>query len=57
MNNDFIKAFVKQALVKGVADGATSFIEELAEALTIEQLQKLIKMMNKILDKKKNTIG
>lgn len=50
------EAFVKQALTKGLLDGATSVIEEMAEKMDVKQLEMLIKVLTKVKDRKSSTI-
>jgi hypothetical protein len=60
MNGDFLKAYLKDAFAKSLKDGGSqagvTFMEELAEALTTDQLGKLIKILNRVYEKKKNVV-
>jgi hypothetical protein len=50
---DFIKQYIKHALGKSLRDGSTTFIEEMLESLTNEQLETGIRLLQKILLKRK----
>jgi hypothetical protein len=56
MQNTFIKSWIHEAFAKSAKQGGIAFIEEIAEGLTVEQLEKLIGILNRVLDKRKNTI-
>jgi len=53
MNSDFIVFALKGALDKGVKDGARAFIEDIANKLNEEQLEKLSAILTAVLAKKK----
>lgn len=52
----FLKAAVKQALNKGMLDGATSALEDLANGLDVHQLDMLIAVLQKVRKAKSSTI-
>jgi phosphoribosylformimino-5-aminoimidazole carboxamide ribonucleotide (ProFAR) isomerase len=56
MMQDPFKKFVKDTLAKGLASGGVTTIEEIANTLTVEQLEGLIVILKRIHDKKKNVV-
>ncbi len=53
MNADFIQAYLRDALRKGVRQGGSTFIEELAESLPEETLRGMIVILQNVLKKKR----
>lgn len=56
MNSDFVKAFLREALNKSIKSGGEKFAEELAEMLTLEQLEYLHRMFAKAIKKRKEVV-
>ena len=56
MQGEFIKSFVHEALSKSMKKGGVTFIEEMAEGLSVEQLEKFIDILNRVLNKKRNVV-
>lgn len=57
MNAIFFKQMFRDAIEKGFKQGGETFFEELCDTLTESQLSKLIALLSKVLEKKRNTIG
>jgi predicted transcriptional regulator len=55
MTNEFLKMFLKNAVDKSIKEGGSTLIQELAEALSAEQIEKLVGLLNEV-KKKKSTI-
>jgi hypothetical protein len=49
---DFIKMYLKNALEKGLKQGSTAVVEDLANGLSLEHLQKLIDILVSVRNKK-----
>jgi F0F1-type ATP synthase delta subunit len=51
-----INEWFKTSAVRGLKEGGTAFIEEIASELNTEQLTKLISVLTKVLKSRKRTI-
>jgi hypothetical protein len=56
MNAEMFMPFLKQAVSNAVKTGASQMLEEAAEALTADDLAKLIRVLQKVESKKRGTI-
>jgi hypothetical protein len=56
MNNDMFSMYLKNVVSKALSSGGTTMLEELAESLSDDSLGKLIDILSKIRDKRKNTV-
>jgi hypothetical protein len=56
MNTDFVMMYLKNSLQKAFKSGGISFIEDLAEGLSVEQLSKFMEILKRVHDRKKNVI-
>jgi hypothetical protein len=52
-NKDFLLAYMKSALDKGVKEGTRGVIQDLAEGLSEEHLGKLVDILQDVLTKKR----
>ena len=57
MNQDMFAMYMKNVLTKALSSGGTTMLEELAESLPDDSLGKLIDILSKIRDKRKNTVN
>ena len=57
MNQDMFAMYMKNVLTKALSSGGTTMLEELAESLSDDSLGKLIDILSKIRDKRKNTVN
>lgn len=55
-NSDFAVFFLKNAVSNAMKEGGSQLIEELAQALNVEQLDFLIKKLTKVQNSKKNVV-
>jgi len=56
MNADMFFAFAKDAIGRSVKTGATQMLEEAAEALSADDLAKLIVVLQKVEKRKRGTV-
>jgi hypothetical protein len=56
MNPDMLSAFLKQTFSNMVKTGVTQGLEDFADTLPIEQLQKLIVVLQKVEKRKRGTV-
>lgn len=57
MNEDMIGMYLKHLITKSLASGGTTMLSELAESLSTESLGKLIDILKKVYDKKRNVVN
>ena len=56
MNAEILLPFIKQALANSLASGTSTLLEEFADGLPLEQLKKLIVLLQRVEKKKSGTL-
>jgi hypothetical protein len=57
MTSDFVKTFIHEAIAKSLKQGGVTFVEEMAEAMSQDQLEKFIDILKRVSERRKNVIN